>query len=169
MPSLRSFLSSSSSAKKAVAPVQAPQQQPRLQPQLQSQPTHHHHNSTVLLHELCDNCERFFSSWSFIDVFRYSKKPRDQDCRPTLLCTVSHLTTQAYNACHFCTLLLSALERWPSKSPESKPRENVYVRGIATSEDEVIIWVYAGSRPAVREADEKETCAVLPLRKLSCK
>ncbi|RAR11679.1 HET-domain-containing protein [Stemphylium lycopersici] len=53
------------------------------------------------------------------------------------------------------------------KSPESKLRENVYARGIATGEDEVVIWVYVGSRPAVREADEKETCAVLPLRKLS--
>jgi hypothetical protein len=65
---------------------------------------------SVPLHQLCDNCTRFFETWELMDWFA-NASPRNSPPRELHkkydLCTLKHLNSE--ENCHFCMMISISL------------------------------------------------------------
>jgi hypothetical protein len=77
---------------------------------------------SVPLHQLCDNCFRFFESWKYLDWFQKTRQSWGGDIIPSalsgdhVLCTVARLL-QTQEDCHFCKMVVSLLPNAESCHP----------------------------------------------------
>jgi hypothetical protein len=64
---------------------------------------------SVLLHQVCDNCQQFFDNWKPFDIIaNWGEVSYDEWEREFKLCTISQLL-QSQQTCHFYCMVLSWL------------------------------------------------------------
>jgi hypothetical protein len=83
---------------------------------------------TIVLHSLCENCTTYFLQWKALEWARNWGERRSQEWQySSSLCSVAQLVT-SQRQCHFCTLILAALDRSPFTKREKVLDMNVYLR-----------------------------------------
>jgi hypothetical protein len=106
----------------------------------------------VQLHGLCEDCIVFFRRWKALEWFQMLREERLQEWPfSSYLCTVARLVTsqrQRQRQCHFCTLILAALDRWPFTKREDVLNMNVYLRFQESSDETLAVnAIFAQKQP----------------------
>jgi hypothetical protein len=103
---------------------------------------------TIVLHSLCENCTTYFLQWKALEWARDWGEGRSQEWQySSCLCSVAQLVT-SQRQCHFCTLILAALDRSPFTKREKVLDMNVYLRFQDNGDKTLAVNVlYASKQP----------------------
>jgi hypothetical protein len=119
-------------------------------------------SSTITLHKLCEHCIAFLKRWGPLQLVQERVNSRCQDLAySSLLCTVAQLAdTQRH--CHFCALLLAALDRWPFVDRKDVIDMNIWLHCRDKVEDGMLLHaLFAEEQP--KSAEEGRIFAILGL------
>jgi hypothetical protein len=111
---------------------------------------------TVLLHNLCEGCTKFFQRWEALEWLQTPAEQRSQTWPySSFLSTVANLA-ESQQCCHFCKLLLGALDRWPLVKWENVWDKNVYLQFLDKSNEKLVVYALLGDEQPKNEEDGKQ-------------